>query len=403
MSRGSRGTALLCFLILAPLAVGPAACGRDDRPSDAAPQDATAQVALSAGEDGRAVDPDRPLEITARDGSRITAVRVVDTAGRPLDGELSADGARWRSTTPPAAATSYTVVVGTEKDGVPGRRTAGLTTRPAEGDRELGVVFGPARGTYGVGQPITAELDRAVENRGERAIVERALKVESTPSAAEGSWYWVDGRTLHYRPRAYWPAHATIVVRSSLEGVWIRKGLRGGETRPLSIRTGDRVEAVVDIDSTRMTVRRNGKTLKTLPVTTGKPGFRTRQGVKVVLGRQANVRMTGTSIGIPAGSPESYDLPVQWATQLTESGEYVHAAPWSAGSHGRDNVSHGCTGMSVENARWFFTTVRQGDVVRYVDGLADSPEMPAFGNGFGDWNLSWEEWRKGSALRAGRN
>lgn len=402
MSRGSRGTALICFLILAPLAVGPAACSGNDQPSDAAPYDATAHVALNVGENGRAVDPDKPLEITARDGSRITAVRAIDTAGRPLDGALSADGARWRSSTPPAAATRYTVVVSTEKDGAPGRRTVDLATRPAEGGKELGVVFGPARGTYGVGQPLTAELDRAVGSGEERAIVERALKVESTPAITEGSWYWVDGRTLHYRPRAYWPAHATIVVRSALEGVWIRDGLRGGETKPLSIRTGDRVEAVVDIDDTRMTVRKNGKTLKTVPVTTGKPGFRTREGVKVVLGRQANVRMTGTSIGIPEGSPESYDLPVQWATQLTESGEYAHAAPWSAEFHGRDNVSHGCTGMSVENAHWFFTTVRQGDIVRYVDGEEDSPRMPPFGNGFGDWNLSWEEWRKGSALRADR-
>ncbi|GAA2443604.1 Ig-like domain-containing protein [Streptomyces macrosporus] len=382
--------------------MGPAACG-NDQPSDAAPRDATAQVALSVGEDGRAVDPDKPLEITARDDSRITAVRVVDAAGRRLDGELSADGTRWRSTTPPAAATRYTVVVGTEKDGVPGRRTADLATRPADGDRKLGIVFGPARGVYGVGQPLTAELDRAVEDRRERATVERALRVESSPAAGEGSWHWVDDRTLHYRPRTYWPAHATIVVRSALEGVWIRDGLRGGKTKPLSIRTGDRVEAVVDIDDTEMTVRKNGKTLKTLPVTTGKAGFRTREGVKVVLGRQANVRMTGTSIGIPAGSPESYDLPVQWATQLTESGEYVHAAPWSAGSHGRDNVSHGCTGMSVENAHWFFTTVRQGDIVRYVDGVADSPKMPAFGNGFGDWNLSWEKWKEGSALNSPRN
>ena len=401
MDRGSRRTALICFLILVPLAVGPAACGSNEHPWDAVPHDATAHVALNVGEGGRAVDPDEPLEITARDGDRITDVRAVDAAGRRLDGELSADGARWRSTTPLTASTRYTVAVGTERDdGAPGRRTAAFSTRPGDG-RELGVDFGPSPGTYGVGQPITAELSRAVREGKQRAIVERALRVTSSPQAAEGSWHWVDDRTLHYRPRTYWPAHATIVVRSALEGVWIRDGLRGGAAEPLRIRTGDRVEAVVDIDRTEMTVRKNGETLRTVPVTTGKPGFRTREGVKVIIGKQAHVRMTGTSIGIPEGSPESYDMPVEWAAQLTESGEFVHAAPWSAAWHGRDNVSHGCTGMSTEDARWFFETVRLGDIVRHVGG--DGPRMPAFGNGFGDWNLPWDRWREGSALHGRRN
>ncbi|WP_410538864.1 Ig-like domain-containing protein [Streptomyces sp. KL2] len=396
MSRGSRRTAMICFLILVPLAVGPAACSGAERPQDAAPYDATAHVSLNAGEDGRAADPDEPLEITARDGNRITDVRAVDTAGRRLEGALSADGSRWRSDTPLAGAMRYTVVVSTERgDGSPGRRTAELTTRAATGGKRLEVDLGPDDGTYGVAQPITAELSRPVRHAGQRAIVERALTVRSSP-AVEGSWRWMDDRTLHYRPRSYWPAHATVEARAALEGVWIRDGLRGGRTEPLRIRTGDRVEAVVDIDGKEMTVRKNGEVLRTVPVTTGKPGFRTREGVKVVLGRQAAVRMTGTSIGIPAGSADSYDLDVQWAVQLTDSGEFVHAAPWSAAHHGRDNVSHGCTGMSTENARWFFDTVRRGDIVRYVGG--DGPRMPAFGNGLGDWNLSWEQWRRGSAL-----
>ncbi|MFD1828487.1 Ig-like domain-containing protein [Streptomyces desertarenae] len=396
MSRGSRRTAMICFLVLVPLAVGPAACDSIDSLQDATPHDATAHVALSLGEGGRAADPDEPLEITARDGSRITGVRAVDARGRRLAGELSADGARWRSATPPAGATRYTVVVSTERDdGAPGRRTAEFTTRPAEGDRKLTVDLGPQSGTYGVGQPITAELDHAVRSRAQRAIVERALKVEATP-AVEGSWRWMDDRTLHYRPRTYWPAHATVTVRGELEGLWIRDGLRGAEVEPVRLRTGDRVEAVVDMGKTLMTVRRDGEVVRTVPVTTGKPGFRTREGVKVVLGKQAAVRMTGTSIGIPEGSPESYDLPVQWATQLTDSGEFVHAAPWSAEYHGRENVSHGCTGMSTDNARWFFETVRPGDIVRYVGG--DGERMPVFGNGLGDWNLPWAEWRKGSAL-----
>jgi hypothetical protein len=78
------------------------------------------------------------------------------------------------------------------------------------------------------------------------------------------------------------------------------------------------------------------------------------------------------------------------------SGVYVHAAPWSVDSQGSANVSHGCTGMSTSNAEWFYETVRPGDVVTVVNSEGDP--MAAFGNGYGDWNLSWEDWRKGSAL-----
>ena len=48
----------------------------------------------------------------------------------------------------------------------------------------------------------------------------------------------------------------------------------------------------------------------TIPVTTGKPGFDTRNGVKVVLGKESFVRMRSTSVGIAEGSSDSYDLPV---------------------------------------------------------------------------------------------
>ena len=29
---------------------------------------------------------------------------------------------------------------------------------------------------------------------------------------------------------------------------------------------------------------------------------------------------------------------------------------------------------------------------------SNGAKMPTFGNGFGDWNMSWTAWRKGSAL-----
>jgi lipoprotein-anchoring transpeptidase ErfK/SrfK len=222
--------------------------------------------------------------------------------------------------------------------------------------------------------------------------------VDSTP-AVPGAWHWVNDKELHYRPKEYWPAHATIQVRSDLEGLKIGDRLWGGKGKALRLTTGDRVIAVTDASSHSMKVYKNGEVIKELPVTTGKPGFDTRNGVKVVLGKEYFVRMRGTSIGIAEGSSESYDLPVYYATRVTWSGEYVHAAPWSVGSQGYANVSHGCTGMSTSNAEWFFDTVREGDVVQVVNSEGDT--MEPFGNGFGDWNVDWKKWRDGSALVAG--
>ncbi len=51
--------------------------------------------------------------------------------------------------------------------------------------------------------------------------------------------------------------------------------------------------------------------------------------------------------------------------------------------------------MSTENAKWFYEQTRVGDLVRVVNSLG--AVMEPFGNGFGDWNLSWDDWVRHSA------
>ncbi|WP_055598821.1 L,D-transpeptidase [Streptomyces aureus] len=386
------GSTLLAVTVTAAAS---SCAGPDSHPLSARAYDAADQLAVSAPADGAKADPEKPLEVTAKgEDGRITDVTAIDAAGRHLAGELTADGRRWRSTASLAAGARYTVRVATEdEDGAPGARTFTFETAPAK--RALTAAFGPEAGTYGVGQPITADLSLPVKDREARAVVERALKVRSTPSV-EGAWYWVDDKKLHFRPKEYWPAGASVTVTGNLDGLKVGDKLYGGASKPLKLTIGDRIEAVADAGSHYMTVRRNGEVINTIPVTTGKPGFSTRNGIKVVLAKEYYVRMRGTSIGIAEGSAESYDLPVYYATRVTWSGEYVHAAPWSVGSQGVANVSHGCVGMSTGNAAWFYETVRPGDIVRVVNSHGDT--MDTFGNGFGDWNLPWAKWREGSAL-----
>ncbi|MFG3343802.1 Ig-like domain-containing protein [Streptomyces sp. NPDC048018] len=342
-----------------------------------------------------------PLDLVLRTSGRLADVTVTDHRGRRVAGAVSPDGNRWTSVAPLPADSRYAVGLFVERTGGSGpahrRARLDLHTPAAPAGERLTAALGPDGGTYGVGQPLTAELSHpvAATDPGGRRAVERALHVSSEPHV-EGSWHWVGPTTLHYRPRDYWPAHATIRVRSALDGVRVTDRLYGGPSEPLTLTTGDRIEAVTDVAAHTMTVLRDGQVVRTIPVTTGKEGYRTRAGIKVVLGKEATVRMRGDSIGITRGNSDFFDLKVQWATRVTWSGEYLHAAPWSLDAQGSEDVSHGCTGMSTEDAAWLFRTVREGDVVRVVNG--SGRPMTPFDNGYGDWNLSWSEWRRGSAF-----
>ncbi|HEY9366938.1 MAG TPA: Ig-like domain-containing protein [Streptomyces sp.] len=352
-----------------------------------------------------AARPGGPVEIRLKSPGTLADATVSDAHDRRLAGVLSPDGTRWTSTGPIAAGRRFTARLAVEGSG-PGaareRRFTRLhfsTARATADDGRLTVAFGPGPGRYGVGQPLTAELSHPVpaDDLRARGAVERALEVGSEPRV-DGAWHWVGPTTLHYRPRTYWPAHATVRVRSGLDGVQITDRLLGGPSRALTITTGDRVEAVTDVSAHLMTVRHNGQVVRTIPVTTGKAGYRTRGGIKVVLGKERLVRMRGDTIGIAKKSKDFYDLKVRWATRVTWSGEYLHAAPWSVDAQGSEDVSHGCTGMSTEDAAWLFATVREGDIVQVVNG--EGEEMSPFDNGFGDWNLGWDDWQRGSTVGA---
>lgn len=382
----------LALAVLTPLAA--CSSGGEDDPGVPHRIDAAALVHLSA--EGGA-DPSKPVTVTAVDGSRLTDVTVVGPDGRVVAGRLADDQRSWQTTGHLKAGASYAVRISAD-DGRNGRgdTTANFSTLAAQ--RLLTAKLGPdssGSGVYGVGQPLTVQLSEAVKDPQARQEVERALTVTSQP-AVTGAWYWVDDKDLHFRPEDYWPAGTTVSLAFEGTGSRISDGLYGGDRSALRLRIGARVESVVDAATHELTLKRDGDVVRTIPVTTGKPGFDTRNGIKVVLGQERSVRMSGETIGIAAGSSESYDLDVLWATRVTWSGEYVHAAPWSVGAQGYENVSHGCTGMSTDNAKWFFDNTRVGDLVTVVN--SHGAEMEPFGNGFGDWNVSWASWVKHSAL-----
>lgn len=75
---------------------------------------------------------------------------------------------------------------------------------------------------------------------------------------------------------------------------------------------------------------------------------------------------------------------------------YAHAAPWNAANFGRANSSSGCVGMSDADAKDFFAQSQVGDPFEVVgQGSKGNAEI---GNGYGEWNLSWDEWKAKSAV-----
>jgi lipoprotein-anchoring transpeptidase ErfK/SrfK len=169
----------------------------------------------------------------------------------------------------------------------------------------------------------------------------------------------------------------------------------GQMSRTTGFHVGDSVISKVDVAAHLMRTFVNGKLARTIPVSAGKPGFTTRSGVKVIIEKFRQKRMNAATIGIEQGDPEYYDLSnVEYALRVTYSGEFLHAAPWSVGSQGAANVSHGCVGMSTADAAWLYGLTKRGDVV----DVTGSDRQMTLTNGYGDWNASFADYKQGSAV-----
>lgn len=339
---------------------------------------------------------DTVLVVTAASG-RLTDVTVTGSGpgGEPsnLQGTLLKGRAAWVA--PPVLQPGFTYTVSSTAVGEDGEVARGSSTfATLTPGTSLTTEVSPLEGeVVGVGMPIQVELTSAVAPE-RRAAVQRRLTV-TTSVPVEGAWSWQSDTEVAWRPMTWWPAGTTVSVGIDLTGLETAPGVWGAERRTIAFTVGRSVISTVDVAGHHMDVTIDGALARTIPVSTGKSGFLTRGGTKLVMSKSLSVRMNASSIGISRGDPEYYDLSdVRYAMRLTSSGEYIHAAPWSVGSQGRANVSHGCTGMSTANAQWLYEQSQRGDPVQYVN--ADrAPASP--GNGWTHWDVPWDQWLAGSA------
>ncbi len=370
---------------------GASALGVDDPSSSASESVPALRLVANVKQGATDVPVDRELSVRATGGS-IDSVAVTSPAGK-IPGELETDGSRWVASARLEPGTSYTMKTVAEKaDGTRVSRTARFSTRALTLDEQTFPSVAPlADETVGVGMPVIVTFDLPV---ADKAAFEKHMEVTSEPSQP-GAWHWISNTEVHWRPKSYWKAGTDVHVDVDVNSVAAGNGIYGQESRELDFHVGDAHIYRVNAQTHQLKVFSNGKLLRTLPTTTGKPGFTTRSGVKVIIEKFPVKRMNSETIGIPAGSSEAYDIDdVQWAMRVTYSGEFIHAAPWSVGSQGYANVSHGCTGLSTDNAAWLYAMSRRGDVVEYTG--TDRPMTLT--NGYGDWNESFQQYRQGSAL-----
>ncbi|MGW5199365.1 L,D-transpeptidase [Streptomyces spiralis] len=396
------GRRALPVLVSGALLVAVTACGGGDSDSEsgksqgkesspAQSKQSEAVVTIAPKDGAKSVDTSGALKVAASKGT-LTQVVVKDEKGSAIPGRMTAGGASWTPSTHLAASTRYTVhAVAKDSAGREAAEDSSFTTLTPK-NTFVGT-FTPEDGsTVGVGMPFSVNFTRGITHPED---VEKAIQIKTEPAVdVEGHWFGND--RLDFRPEHYWQAGTKVTVKLNLDGVEGRPGVYGKQSKTVTFTIGRSQVSVVDAKKHTMKVMRDDKVIKTIPVTTGKPGYDTWNGKMVMSEKLAVTRMNGETVGY-GGEYDIKDVP--HAIRLTTSGTFIHGNYWGGDAFGNYNASHGCVGLrdvrggydSKVPAAWFFNHSMVGDVVE-VKNSHDRTVAPD--NGLNGWNMSWADWKK---------
>ncbi|WP_284436901.1 Ig-like domain-containing protein [Streptomyces sp. TUS-ST3] len=333
-----------------------------------------------------------PVEVTVTDGT-LASVKVTGNDGSTLTGSLNDARTRWTSSRNPYSGTAYTVAV-TAQGGT--EETTTFTTR-SPGETFVGYFTPEANSTSGVGMPVSINFTHAVSDK---AAVQKAITVTAEP-AVEIVGHWFSDTRLDFRPETYWAAGTRITLGLRLKDVQGSDGVYGVQSKDVTFHIGREQISTVDLSSKEMVVRRDGATMATYPVSGGDSDHTTWSGIMVISERFKQTRMESSTVGLG----DEYDISdVPHAQRLTTSGTFVHGNYWaSTAVFGHQNTSHGCVGLhdakgandtSVDGYK-FYESSMLGDVVIVKNS---GEKTVAASNGLNGWNLSWSDWKAGSAV-----
>ena len=344
---------------------------------------------------GSPVPVDTVVSVAASNG---TVSDVVLTYQDPKKGDVNVEGAldpaamTWVAGRLLEPGTTYSLsMTGKNAQGTESTQHATFSTQNLSKEQRIIPQVIADGATVGIAMPVIVHFDAPVKDK---AAFEKRMTVTSTPQQA-GSWNWISTSEAHWRPATYWQPGTRVAVGVDIKSVAAGNGTYGQRSVKGGFTVGQSVVMKADLAAHQMAVEINGVPSRTIPVTGGKTGFDTRSGTKVIMEKFTTLRMDANTVGIEPGDPDYYNIPdVKYAMRETYSGEFLHAAPWSEGSQGKANVSHGCIGMGDADAAWLFGIVKVGDPV-VVGGTNRGMEA---GNGWTDWNVTFDQWRTGSAL-----
>ncbi|MFI1032239.1 Ig-like domain-containing protein [Streptomyces sp. NPDC020951] len=391
--------AVLVVGALTLTACGGSANAKDDdaKGGKATAKTSTAKIVISA-KDGSTGASINTTGVKVSDG-RLTEVKMtVAGSGQAVEGSLSADGSTWKPKEQLERGTKYQISA-TAKDSS-GKTAAAnsIFTTVTSANSFIGT-YTPDNGTtVGVGMPVSFTFDKAI---GDKKTVQSHITVTSS-SGQQVVGHWFGEQRLDFRPEEYWKAGSKVTMKIDLDGVEGANGVFGVQKKTVSFTIGRSQVSTVDVNTQTMTVVRDGRTLKTEPISSGSAEHTTYNGQMVISEKFTQTRMNSRTVNLGG----EYDIPdVPHAMRLTTSGTFIHGNYWYNKGNppfGREGTSHGCVGLAdVQGAqgdtpaKWFYDNSLIGDVV-IVKNSPDKTVAPD--NGLNGWNMDWAEWTAGSAV-----
>ncbi|THA32320.1 hypothetical protein E6R18_13985 [Streptomyces sp. A1277] len=364
----------------------------------AAQETSEAQIAITPKNGATNASINNAAKVTVTKG-KLTAVTMTTAAGDSVKGTLSADGTSWQPDAQLERSTTYKVSATAQdsKGRVAHENSSFTTVSPA--NSFIGN-FTPEDGsTVGVGMPVSINFNKPITDT---KAVQNGIKVTSS-SGQQVVGHWFNSQRLDLRPEDYWQAGSTVTLKLSLDGVEGADGVYGVQQKTVTFKIGRNQVSTVDAKTHMMTVTRDGKTIKTIPISAGSPDNPTYNGQMVISEKYKETRMDGSTVGFTDDDGKGeYDIKdVPHAMRLSTSGTFIHGNYWGKGIFGSANTSHGCVGLAdvkgagdaSQPAAWFYNNSMIGDVV-IVKNSPDKTIQPS--NGLNGWNLSWAEWTAGS-------
>lgn len=368
----------------------------DSKTGNSSAKTSTARIVISA-KDGSTAASINTTGVKVS-GGRLTDVKMtVAGTGQAVPGSISGNGGAWKPNGPLERGTKYQISA-TAKDSA-GRTAAAnsIFTTVTSTNSFIGT-YTPDNGTtVGVGMPVSFNFDKVISDR--KAVQSHITVTSSSGQKVVGHWF--GSQRLDFRPQEYWKAGSKVTMKIDLDGVEGANGVYGVQKKTVTFTIGRSQVSTVDVNTQTMTVVRDGKTFKTLPISSGSPEHTTYNGQMVISEKFVQTRMNSQTVGLGG----EYDIPdVPHAMRLTTSGTFLHGNYWYNKGNppfGREGTSHGCVGLAdaqgaqgATNAKWFYDNSLIGDVV-IVKNSPDKTVAPD--NGLNGWNLPWNEWVAGSA------